>query len=138
MTTPTSHAAVVQAGDVIGCEGQWRKAQAIKTVVLQAAARFPTCPHRSSRDPAGLRSARDLAPASQALRAYESCPVMSPGDKWVNHDLNDLYFLACAAGYADYVVAEKKTGHLLRNANRTLTEPRASVHLNLRSLVHAL
>jgi hypothetical protein len=63
---------------------------------------------------------------------------MSPGDEWVNHDLNDLYFLACAAGYADYVVAEKKTGHLLQNANRALPEPRASVHLNLRSLVHAL
>jgi hypothetical protein len=34
VTTPTSLAAVVQAGDVIGYEGQWRKAQAIKTVVL--------------------------------------------------------------------------------------------------------
>ncbi|ATW46729.1 hypothetical protein [Streptomyces peucetius] len=61
--------------------------------------------------------------------------LRNPSDKWVNHDLNDLYFLACSAAYADHVVAEKKTGHLLNVAGRTLPAQRASVHLNLRSLV---
>jgi hypothetical protein len=37
--------------------------------------------------------------------------LRNPADRWVNNDLNDLHFLACAAGYADHVVAEKKTGH---------------------------
>ncbi|MEV0185857.1 hypothetical protein AB0I54_42315 [Streptomyces sp. NPDC050625] len=64
--------------------------------------------------------------------------LRNAADKWVNNDLNDLYFLACAAGYADHVVAEKKTGHLLQGANRALAAPRASVHLSLRSLIHGI
>lgn len=56
-------------------------------------------------------------------------------DIWVNNDLNDLFYLACAAGYADHVVAEKKTGRFLQDANKALAAPRASVHLNLRSLI---
>ncbi|MGC5344842.1 hypothetical protein [Streptomyces sp. DT171] len=63
--------------------------------------------------------------------------LRNPSDKWANHDLNDLLFLACAAGYADHVVAEKKTGHYLREADKHVV-PGASVHLNLRSLVEAL
>ncbi|WP_406351261.1 hypothetical protein OHB56_01930 [Streptomyces sp. NBC_01635] len=63
--------------------------------------------------------------------------LRNTADKWVNNDLNDLLFLACAAGYADHVVAEKKTGHYLREAAK-FTVPGASVHLNLRSLVQAL
>lgn len=63
--------------------------------------------------------------------------LRNTADKWVNNDLNDLFFLACAAGYADHVVAEKKTGHYLREADK-LTAPGASVHLNLRTLVETL
>lgn len=61
--------------------------------------------------------------------------LRNASDRWVNNDLNDLFYLACAAGYADYVVAEKKTGRFLQNADRSLAAPRASVHLNLRSLI---
>ncbi|MFE4687516.1 hypothetical protein ACFRNJ_43230 [Streptomyces sp. NPDC056721] len=64
--------------------------------------------------------------------------LRNASDVWVNNDLNDLYFLACAAGYADHVVAERKTGTFLQGADKTLGTPRASVHLNLRSLVGAL
>ncbi|MFB8272926.1 hypothetical protein ACFC96_40950 [Streptomyces sp. NPDC055955] len=64
--------------------------------------------------------------------------LRNASDVWVNNDLNDLYFLACAAGYADHVVAEKKTGTFLQSADKALGAPRASVHLNLRSLVGAL
>ncbi|MFI8287363.1 hypothetical protein ACIF84_30495 [Streptomyces albidoflavus] len=58
-------------------------------------------------------------------------------DKWTRHDLNDLYFLAPAAAYAHYVVAEKKTGNYLMSST-SRTTPGASVHLNLRSLLTQL
>jgi hypothetical protein len=45
---------------------------------------------------------------------------------------------ALGAGYADHLGAEKKTGRLLQDANKALTAPRASVHLNLRSLIRGL
>ncbi|WP_405526267.1 hypothetical protein OG592_02135 [Streptomyces avidinii] len=64
--------------------------------------------------------------------------LRNPADQWVNNDLNDPYFLACAAGYADYVVAEKKTGHLLPAAARSLPAPRARIHRNLHSLLRDL
>ncbi|MDX6742579.1 hypothetical protein [Actinocorallia sp. A-T 12471] len=41
--------------------------------------------------------------------------VRDPGDRWERNDLGDLYFLACAAGYATAVVAEKKAAAYLRS-----------------------
>lgn len=64
--------------------------------------------------------------------------LRNASDEWVRNDLNDLFYLACAAGYADHVVAEKKTGSFLQAADKKLAPPRASVHLNLRSLVHSM
>ncbi|MFF7183354.1 hypothetical protein [Streptomyces sp. NPDC008121] len=64
--------------------------------------------------------------------------LRNASDEWVRNDLNDLFYLACAAGYADHVVAEKKTGVFLQQAARALNTPRALVHVNLRSLVHDL
>ncbi len=58
-------------------------------------------------------------------------------DKWTRNDMNDLYFLAPAAAYAHYVVAEKKTGNYLMSSTGRTT-PGASVHLNLRSLLKQL
>ncbi|MFE4441483.1 hypothetical protein [Streptomyces sp. NPDC056820] len=40
--------------------------------------------------------------------------MRNASDRWVNNDLNDLFYLACATGYADHVVAEKKTGRFLQ------------------------
>ncbi|MFJ4378101.1 hypothetical protein ACIP28_07655 [Streptomyces albidoflavus] len=48
-----------------------------------------------------------------------------------------MYFLAPAAAYAHYVVAENKTGNYLMSSN-SRTTPGASVHLNLRSLLTQL
>jgi len=42
--------------------------------------------------------------------------LRTPQDVWVDNDLIDLLFLSCAAAYADFVVAEKKATHLLRQA----------------------
>ncbi|MGW0607768.1 hypothetical protein [Streptomyces sp. NPDC002640] len=64
--------------------------------------------------------------------------LRNASDEWVRNDLNDLFYLACAAGYADHVVAERKTGAFLQQATRRLNTPRATVHVNLRSLVQDL
>lgn len=39
-------------------------------------------------------------------------------DQWVENDLVDVHFLSCAAGYADFVLGERKTSHYLLNAAR--------------------
>jgi hypothetical protein len=44
--------------------------------------------------------------------------LCNPQDVWVENDLIDLLFLSCAAAYADFVVAERKATHLLRQAAR--------------------
>lgn len=57
----------------------------------------------------------------------------NPQDVWVNHDLNDLMYAVCAAGYADYVAADNKFAALLNKAAKNTT-PGAVVVSNLRSL----
>ncbi|GLY70890.1 hypothetical protein Atai01_75090 [Amycolatopsis taiwanensis] len=40
--------------------------------------------------------------------------------KWVGNDLTDLVYLSCAAAYADFVAAEKRTAEDLRQAHQVL------------------
>lgn len=54
-------------------------------------------------------------------------------DAWVENDFIDLLYLSCAAAYADFVVAERKTTHLLRQAARR-TSPGATVFASLHDL----
>lgn len=44
--------------------------------------------------------------------------LRNPQDVWVENDLIDLLFLSCAAAYADFVVAERKATHMLRQVAR--------------------
>lgn len=62
---------------------------------------------------------------------------ISSSTLWKPNDLIDLMFLCCAAGYAEYVVAEKQTGTQLIQAQKSRGEP-VTVHLNLKSVVDAL
>jgi hypothetical protein len=57
--------------------------------------------------------------------------------KWKPGDLTDLMFLSCAAGYADYVVAETYTGTQLRQIQKSKGD-RINVHLTLSEVVEAL
>jgi hypothetical protein len=41
---------------------------------------------------------------------------LNKGTTWRENDLTDLIYLSCAAGYADFVVCERATAGLLRNA----------------------
>lgn len=44
--------------------------------------------------------------------------LSNPQYPWRVNDLSDMHYLACAAGYADYPLAEKATSHDLRGAER--------------------
>lgn len=57
--------------------------------------------------------------------------------KWERNDLIDLLHLSSAAGYADYVCAETRTGTQLRDAQRTLGRP-VTVYTTLSGLVAAI
>jgi hypothetical protein len=59
--------------------------------------------------------------------------LRNPQDAWVENDLIDMLFLSCAAAYADFVVAERKATHLLRQASHW-TSSGAAVYATLREL----
>ena len=59
--------------------------------------------------------------------------LRNPQDTWVENDLIDLLFLSCAAAYADFVVAERKSTHMLRQAIHQ-TSSGATVFASLREL----
>ncbi|MER5646132.1 hypothetical protein [Streptosporangium sp. NPDC002524] len=54
-------------------------------------------------------------------------------DSWKRNDLNDLMYAICAAGYADFVVADNKFAHLANQASKH-SPPGATVTSNLRTL----
>jgi hypothetical protein len=58
-------------------------------------------------------------------------------DAWTENDLIDLLFLSCAAAYADFVVAERKATHMLRQAVHQ-TSSGATVFATLRDLRNEL
>lgn len=58
-------------------------------------------------------------------------------EKWEAHDLNDLNFLCAAAGYADFIVGEKKTIEYLRRA-RSRVPPGAQLCRHLSEAVTLL
>lgn len=57
--------------------------------------------------------------------------------KWRTNDLTDLIFLCTAAGYADYVVAEKHTGTQLRQLQQS-NGTKANICLTLEALVETI
>jgi hypothetical protein len=56
---------------------------------------------------------------------------------WAQNDLADFFYLSCAAGYADHVVAERYTGSLLRAGQRRLGRP-ATVSVSFVELMRKL
>ncbi len=47
--------------------------------------------------------------------------LCNSNDQWKANDLIDMNYLPCAAAYADYIVAERKTIDYLRRAERGRT-----------------
>jgi hypothetical protein len=66
------------------------------------------------------RFGRELGEMPYLGRLYEVLVqrLSNADDKWTANDLIDMQFLPCAAGYADVLVAERKTAHYLRQATK--------------------
>lgn len=62
----------------------------------------------------------ELAPMPYLGRLYElvNRRLHNAQKPWEINDLNDMQFLSCAAGYAELVVAEKRTTHDLQQVER--------------------
>jgi hypothetical protein len=63
--------------------------------------------------------------------------LLNAQDAWEHHDLVDMLFLPCAAGYADYVVCENKTGDYLKRVARDRSGG-AIIYTSIRDLMAAL
>lgn len=57
-------------------------------------------------------------PAIARVQRITHQRLCNPQHRWRVNDLSDMHFLACAAGYADYLLAENETSHDLRRAER--------------------
>jgi hypothetical protein len=73
------------------------------------------------------------ASAIDLFRATMTDKILS-GSPWEANDLTDLMYLCTAAGYADYVVGERRTIGLLGQSTRRLGSA-VRLHKNLRSLI---
>jgi hypothetical protein len=66
-------------------------------------------------------------PALGRVRELMHLRITNSDDKWEAHDLNDMMFLSCAAGYADLVIGERKMINLLKRCEGKVS-PGAKLH----------
>jgi hypothetical protein len=64
----------------------------------------------------GSENALATMPAIGRIHEVTHRRVRNSQHPWRVNDLNDMHFLACAAGYADFLLAENATSHDLRQA----------------------
>ncbi|MEO6533583.1 MAG: hypothetical protein ABIO06_08420 [Pseudolysinimonas sp.] len=79
----------------------------------------------------------ETMPATMIFRNLLVDKHLEPATRWEDNDLTDLWFLAAAAGYSDYVVGEKRTTGLLRQVKQRLSLP-VTVVRSLADLVDIL
>jgi hypothetical protein len=84
-----------------------------------------------------LRRAIVAMPMLSHLSALFVGRFLDSNLRWHESDLTDMAFLACAAGHADYVAAEARTGAQLQQIQRSLGK-RPSVFTKLAPLVERL
>ena len=70
---------------------------------------------------AGCESSFDVMPAIGRVQAVTHQRLCDSQYPWHRGDLSDMHFLSCAAGYADFLLAEKATSHDLRRAEPRVT-----------------
>ena len=86
-----------------------------------------------------LRADDELArmPAVGRYREILHHRLLDPKRRWLTSDLIDLVFLCSAAGYADHVVCEKRTGNDLRRLVDRVP-PGAEIHTGISGLLSTL
>jgi hypothetical protein len=84
-------------------------------------------------------SAEDIPklPATGLYREVLYAKHLDAGTKWRPNDLEDMVYLSCAAGYADFVVCERHMRGLLDQGQRRLGRPR-TVFARLRDAIPAI
>lgn len=76
-------------------------------------------------------------PALGRVRELMHRRLANADDRWESNDLYDMLFLSTAAGYADFVVGERKTCNYLRQMG-SVTTPGAQVFTRMADAVVAL
>ncbi|WP_165368345.1 hypothetical protein [Phytoactinopolyspora endophytica] len=69
-------------------------------------------------------------PSVGRIREVTHRRLANADDSWERNDLYDMLFLSTAAGYADFVVGERKIGNYLRQAAAT-TPPGGQVFVKM-------
>jgi hypothetical protein len=82
-------------------------------------------------------SAVEQLPALGLYREALYDKTVNSASKWEDNDLTDLFYLSCAAGYADHVVCEREAASVLRQGSRRLKR-NVAIHRSLQELVCAL
>ncbi len=86
---------------------------------------------------AGSEGSLDAMPAIGRVQAVTHQRLCDSQYPWHRRDLSDMHFLSCAAGYADFLLAEKATSHDLRRAERRSTSG-AQISLSAGELVNSI
>ncbi len=92
-------------------------------VIRQAGAMVGTdVEHLLETDTSVLYRALQRQPMLRFVGGLHIMRYMDRVTQWKPNDLTDIMFLGCAAGYCDYVVAERHTGEQLRSLQRAKGE----------------
>ncbi|WP_328467271.1 hypothetical protein OHA21_48550 [Actinoplanes sp. NBC_00393] len=106
-------------------------------VVARAATRVGIDASPFLQDPRALVQQLDSMPFLSNLSALFRLRHLDRNTRWKENDLIDMMALSCAAGYCDYVAAERHTGTQLRQIMSARGTP-PNTFLTLAELVDAL
>lgn len=112
----------------------WNENLGIFRDELRAMSREDSVPGMTDRD---LASVLESEPMLRYLSGLFARRFLDSNTNWKDNDLVDMLFLSCAAGYVDYVAAEKHTGSQLRQIQQALGR-KQTVFSTLHDLVGAL
>ncbi|MDT0179220.1 hypothetical protein Q9S36_03225 [Microbacterium sp. ARD31] len=73
-------------------------------------------------------------PAVAMFRSMFVDKHLNPRTTWQDNDLNDLFYLSAAAGYANHIVAERHTTGLIAQSSKRLNAPVAA-HRSITDLI---
>lgn len=105
--------------------------------IARAAAEIGATPTQATEWFAGAWDQMSLGAPGITLFRSVMVDKMLAGSRWEENDLTDLMYLCTAAGYADYVVGERRTIGLLRQSVGRLQTP-VHLHTKLASVVQCL
>lgn len=130
------------AGQLIPSSGQRKQATGFFwadniQVLARAAERTGVDASSFAQDTKALVRQAETMPFVSNLSALFRLRHLDRRTRWKENDLIDMMYLSCAAGYADYVAAERHTGTQLRQIMESKGTP-PNTFITLADLVEAL